>query len=57
MRSILMILAIANLVVFAGCNGSKHHQRKLPVQVYTPAPVVPATPAEPCPPGVQPGLQ
>jgi hypothetical protein len=55
MRSILMILAITDLVVFAGCNGSKHHQR--PVQVYTPAPVVPATPAEPCPPGVQPGLQ
>jgi hypothetical protein len=47
-----MILAITHLVVFAGCIGSKHHQR--PVQVYTPAPVVPA---EPCPPGVQPGFQ
>ena len=54
MRSILIILAITNLVVFAGCNGSKHHQRQLPVQVYSPAPVVPA---EPCPPGAQPGLQ
>jgi hypothetical protein len=55
MRSILLILAISDPVVFAGCNGMKHCKR--PVQVYAPAPVVPVAPAEPCPPGAQPSLQ
>ena len=51
---VVYLFFASNLVVFAGCNGMKHHQRPWPMTVYTPAPVAPAAP---CPPSVPSGVQ